>query len=123
MAETEPTPALTMSPAHIDDRGTLITTEFADVPFPVVRVFTVHAPRGGARRGDHAVNGAQLLILLSGTVSVQNGPDADNLANPIVLDRVGSRLLLADGSYIRYSMTDEDASILVLCERPFEARV
>ena len=115
-------PEISLSPSYSDDRGTLVTTEFADVPFAVSRVFTVRGPNGGSVRGNHAVNGAQLLVLLSGTVSIENGTDADHLDDAVQLSQLGSRILLADRSYIRYTLPDENASILVLCERPFVAR-
>ena len=73
-------------------------------------------------RGNHSVDGAQLLTLLSGTVTVHSGRDADHLDDGVPLTEVGSRLLLADGTYIRYALPDENASVLVLCERPFTAR-
>lgn len=105
-----------------DERGTLIATELADVPFDVARVFVVRGPQGGADRGDHTVTGAQLIVLLSGVVEVHSGADAEHLTDDITLSEPGARVLLSDGSYIRYTLQDEDASILVLCERPFAAR-
>jgi hypothetical protein len=117
-----PRPVLSTSPSYSDERGTLVTTEFSDVPFPVSRAFTVRGPEGGAVRGNHFVSGAQLLVLLGGSVSVLNGPDAEHLGDEILLTELGSRILLDDGTYIRYTLPDADASVLVFCERPFVAR-
>ena len=111
------------SASYSDERGTLVTTEFSDVPFSVSRVFTVRGPEGGAVRGNHVVNGAQLLVLLGGTVTVLNGPDAEHLGDEILLTELGSRILLADGTYIRYTLPDAAASVLVFCELPFVVRI
>jgi len=105
-----------------DDRGTLIAAELRDVPFAVSRVFTVRGPKGGAVRGNHAVHGAQLMVLVSGEVTVQNGEDADHLDSTVTLREPGQQILLAHGTYIRYTLPDESTSVLVLCERPFVAR-
>ena len=118
MRTSEPT----SSGVFTDERGTLIAAELADVPFDVARVFVVRGPEDGAERGNHTVNGAQLMLLLSGRIEVHTGADADHLGEPAVLDKPGARILLPDGAYIRYTMPDDDASILVLCERPFVAR-
>jgi hypothetical protein len=119
MRTSEPT----SSGVFADERGTLIAAELADVPFDVARVFVVQAPEDGAERGNHTVNGAQLMVLLRGRIDVFTGIDAEHLGEPVILDQPGARILLPDGIYIRYTMPDDDASILVLCERPFVARV
>ncbi|HMH59626.1 MAG TPA: WxcM-like domain-containing protein [Galbitalea sp.] len=113
---------VTITPSHTDHRGTLIAAEFSDVPFVVARVFVVRGPEGGAVRGNHTVAGTQLLILLSGTSTIEFGTDADHLDHVVTLTETGSRILLADGTYIRYALPDEHSSILVLCEQPFTAR-
>jgi hypothetical protein len=110
------------SGVYTDERGTLVSAEFADLPFTVRRVFTVRGPRAGAVRGDHVVDGDQLLVLVSGMITLYNGADADNLGSGIELTEPGTRILLPGGSYVRYEMPDDAASILVLCERPFVAR-
>jgi WxcM-like, C-terminal len=117
-----PEPALSHSPSYSDERGTLIVTELDDVPFSVRRIFTVRGPRGGAVRGNHAVAGAQLLVLLSGSAIIQNGSDAHRLGDGIELTEPGSRILLTHGSYVRYVLPSEESTILVLCELPFVAR-
>jgi hypothetical protein len=118
MSTSEPSP----TGVFTDGRGTLIATELPEVPFAVSRVFVVRGPAGGAVRGNHTVSGAQLIVLISGTVSVESGSDADHLDPRVNLSEPGARVLLEDGSYIRYTMPNENASILVLCERPFVAR-
>lgn len=118
MRTSEPT----SSGVFTDERGTLIAAELADVPFDVARVFVVRGPEDGAERGNHTVNGAQLMVLLSGRIEVFTGTDAEHLREPVILDEPGVRILLPDGAYIRYTMPDAVASILVLCERPFVAR-
>jgi hypothetical protein len=110
------------SPSFVDERGTLIATELSDVPFAVKRVFVVRGPEGGAVRGNHTVNGCQLIMLLSGAVTMDIGASVERLDHTVTLTEVGSRILLPDGTYIRYVLPDERSSILVLCERSFEAR-
>jgi hypothetical protein len=118
MRTSEPT----SSGVYADARGSLIATELADVPFDVARVFVVTGPVGGAERGNHTVNGAQLIVLLGGSIEVFTGTDAEHLGTPVILREPGARILLSDGVYIRYRLPGDEASILVLCERPFVAR-
>ncbi len=113
---------VTETPSYTDERGTLIAAEFSDLPFAVARVFVVRGPKGGAVRGNHTVAGLQLLMLLSGTSTIESGTDADHLHHAVTLTEAGSRILLTDGTYIRYVLPDEHSSILVLCEQPFTAR-
>ncbi|MDQ1546672.1 MAG: WxcM-like, C-terminal [Actinomycetota bacterium] len=110
------------STVHTDPRGTLIATELSDVPFAVTRIFVVRGPDGGAVRGDHVTNSAELLVLVSGTVTVFSGIDAEHVDAGVTLSRPGARILLEVGHYVRYFLPNAESEILVLCEQPFVSR-
>ena len=101
-----------------DARGSLLPIEFADVPFTVRRVFVVTGPLGGATRGDHAVACAELLCLVDGRAVVQLGDDHTTLGEPVVLVRPGQSVLVAPGTFVRYSLADASSVLLVLAEEP-----
>jgi len=105
-----------------DERGSLIPIEFDDVPFTVRRTFVVTGPVGGAVRGNHTVPCAQLLCLVSGSATVQLGADASSLSDAALLDEPGQSVLLAAGSYVRYSLADASSVLLVLAEQPYRRR-
>jgi hypothetical protein len=109
-------------PHHRDERGDLIAVEFDQVPFEVKRIFMVRGPRGGSDRGNHIVLGQQVIILQSGTVSVQLGATQEALEDARTLEAPGEALVIPDGVFIRYHLPDEGSSILVLCERGFVPR-
>jgi hypothetical protein len=116
-------PDLSSSLVFTDARGTLIATELSDIPFSVQRVFVVHGPEGGATRGEHVILGAEMLVLLSGRVTIFIGPSADDSGNGITLTAPGERILLEVGQYVRYVLPDAGSEILVLCEQAFVSRI
>lgn len=103
-----------------DARGTLMPIEFSKVPFTVRRLFVVTGPLGGATRGEHLVPCAQLLCLIGGEASVRVGPDANSLGLEMRLTHLGQCLLLREGSYVLYTLSDAASSLLVLAEQPYQ---
>jgi hypothetical protein len=116
------TPEILRFPVAVDDRGSLIPIEFADVPFTVRRTFVVTGPSGGSERGNHTVPCAQLLCLVSGSAAVQLGADEATLSEPALLVEPGQSVLLAPGSYVRYTLADASSVLLVLAEQPYARR-
>ena len=106
-------------PMFLDARGTLVTIEFDDVPFTVRRMFAVTGPEHGATRGNHRLNCAELIVLLSGSVTIRLGRDADSLDQKILLEMPGAALLVAEGAFLQYHLPDAGSSIVVLAERSY----
>jgi hypothetical protein len=58
-------------PALVDGRGYLMVAEFAEMPFPVRRVFFIADVPPGETRGDHAQRSCvELLLPVNGSVVV-----------------------------------------------------
>jgi hypothetical protein len=106
-------------PVHADPRGELLAVEGADVGFPVARVFTVRGSAERLPRGGHTADCRELLVLVSGraqgTVLRAGSQVAFDLASP------GDAFRVAPSDFIDYTL-DADSVLLVLCDRPFEAR-
>ncbi len=103
-----------------DDRGALLPVSLASVPFPVRRVFVVTESAGRPVRGNHIVPCRQLLILVSGSVSVTVGdPDSTGMVGR--LETAGESILLEPGSFVRYTLLNERSTLLVLAEDEFAA--
>jgi hypothetical protein len=103
---------------HRDERGYLISLEFAEIPFPVRRSFAVVAPAGNALRGGHAPRCRQLLVLTAGKVTAWVTP-AGGAKRAFQLSLPGEYVFLEADDYIEYEMTEERSSILVLAERSY----
>jgi hypothetical protein len=103
-----------------DDRGALLPVSLASAPFPVKRVFVVTDSVGQPVRGNHLVPCRQLLILVSGSVSVSVGED-DSSVVVSRLDTVGETLFLEPGTFVRYTLSNEHSTVLVLAEDEFTA--
>lgn len=89
------------------------------VPFVVKRVFTVRG-RTGLPRGDHAHRHcAQLLVCIVGGVKVRC--DNGHFIKEYVLDHVASGLLIPPGVWATQDYLDDNAVLMVLCDRGFEA--
>jgi hypothetical protein len=104
---------------HEDARGGLLPIMLEDVGFPVVRLFTVTAPPGGADRGDHEVPCRQLLVLIAGTAVVRLRSASGGPEETLVLDRPGAGVELHPGEHVRYRLADEQSWVLVLADAPY----
>jgi hypothetical protein len=105
-------------PMFLDAGGTLVAIELDEVPFTVRRLFAVTGPEGGATRGNHRVSCTELIVLVSGTVTIRLGGDADSLDEKILLEAPGAALLVPEGVFLQYHLPDAESSIVVLAERP-----
>jgi hypothetical protein len=103
-------------PVHPDDRGLLIPVELGDLGFPIERVFVVTGSTGVVR-GDHLVPCRQVLLLVSGTVTVTVGPDSDSHVE--TLNAPGDAVELTTGEYVRYRLADAASTLVVFAEKPY----
>ncbi len=110
-------------PTFVDARGTLVVIEFDEVPFTVRRMFAVtgpeHGATRGATRGNHRVNCSELIVLVSGSVTIRVGGDGDSLDPGIFLETPGAALKVPEGAFLQYDLPDAGSSIVVLAERPY----
>jgi hypothetical protein len=109
--------------AHLDERGTLVAVELAEVPFDVRRLFVVVAPGHSARRGGHTVGCRELLVLVSGSVTVSI---ADAMTRQVLrsirLSEPGESVLLLPNDFIDYVLDTPESSIVVLADSAFVPR-
>jgi carbonic anhydrase/acetyltransferase-like protein (isoleucine patch superfamily) len=110
------TVALTLSE---DLRGSLMATEFTDLPFRPARLFTVFAVQGEHIRGSHAHREChQFLVCAAGKLSCV--VDDGEVREEILLDHPGVGLYLPPmiwGTQYKYS---GDAVLLVLASHPYD---
>jgi dTDP-4-dehydrorhamnose 3,5-epimerase-like enzyme len=89
------------------------------VPFVVQRVFTVSTKAGHAR-GDHAHRQCtQLLVCVSGRIRVSC--DNGHSVKEHLLDHMATGLLVPPGVWAKQEYLDNNAVLMVLCDRGFEA--
>jgi dTDP-4-dehydrorhamnose 3,5-epimerase-like enzyme len=114
------TATLVNFPKHAEDNGVVYVYEGGrHVPFEIQRVFTVTA-RKGDTRGDHAHKTcAQLLVCVSGRIRVicDNGL----IKSEHMLENMETGLLVPAGVWATQEYTTDDAVLMVLCDRRYEA--
>lgn len=110
-------------PSFGDERGMLLPVELNSVGFPVQRVFVVQGTTPPHSRGNHFVTCDELLVLISGTVSVRLGSGPDDLTESVVLETPGQAIPIATGSFIVYELGDERSAVLVLAAQPYRKRI
>jgi dTDP-4-dehydrorhamnose 3,5-epimerase-like enzyme len=89
------------------------------VPFDIRRVFTVSA-KAGDIRGDHAHKQCtQLLICVSGKIRVRC--DDGSAVTEHLLDNMSEGLLVPPGIWAKEKYVTDDAVLMVLCDRGYEA--
>ena len=105
---------------HTDVNGILCVFESGrHVPFDIRRVFTVSA-RAGDVRGDHAHKRCtQLLVCVSGKIRVTC--DDGSVVTEHCLDSMGLGLLIPPGIWAKEDYMVDDAVLMVLCDRGYEA--
>lgn len=107
-------------PLHGDENGVLCVCECGkNVPFDVRRVFTVSA-KAGDIRGDHVHKRCtQLLVCVSGKIRVTC--DDGLVVTQHLLDHMGVGLLVPPGIWAKEEYLLDDAVLMVLCDRGYEA--
>lgn len=100
------------------EQGILRSFEMSLMPFDVKRIFTVRADAGGLR-GQHAHREcAQLLVCISGQVSVLCN-DSRHEVN-YTLRPQSDALLLPPGIWSHQAYDFDSSSLLVFCDYPFD---
>jgi len=104
---------------HEDSNGVLCVYESGQlVPFNICRVFTVSAKEGEVR-GNHAHKECtQLLVCVSGKISVFC--DDGQVENEYLLDNMDVGLLVPPGIWAKEKYLVDNAVLMVLCDRGFE---
>lgn len=107
-------------PTYGDVNGNLCVYESGQhVPFDIRRVFTVSA-KAGDIRGDHAHKKCtQLLVCVSGKIRVIC--DDGSVVTEHLLDSMSAGLLVPPGIWAKEEYRVDDAVLMVLCDRGYEA--
>jgi dTDP-4-dehydrorhamnose 3,5-epimerase-like enzyme len=101
-----------------DPNGALVVIAEDPVPFPVARVFTVHADNG-VRRGDHAHRScSQFLVAVSGRIRVVTYDGRVRTSH--VLERSEMGLLIPPMVWASQTSEVDGSVLLVLCDEAFD---
>ena len=107
-------------PAFADARGTLVPIDLAGAPIDVRRVFVVAAPpAGGVRRGDHRLHCREVIVLVSGSATVETSAEAEGLVERRELKQPGDYVVVGPEGWLRYSLHDARSVVLVLADAPY----
>lgn len=96
----------------------LLAVEFETMPFTVRRVFVVSSHGNSVKRGNHVAGCNQMLILLSGSVSIDLTRVGKDVSN-IHLQEVGSSVLIQPGDFVTYELLDANSQVLVLADQTY----
>jgi len=109
-----------MLPVVRDSRGGLTVVEFSKaVPFQVARLFYVCGVPAGLSRGGHAhYLCRQYLICQAGRLQVKL---ADGARERSLELSSGQAVLVEAGIFASQTYLDDNSTLLVLCDRPYEA--
>lgn len=105
--------------SHSKKDGTIVVAEAgAQVPFVILRVFTLTAPLA-AVRGEHAHRKcSQFMICVHGAIDVTCGDGREQ--RTFSLDRGNVALLVPPTIWNKVTIRREDSVLAVLCDRPYE---
>lgn len=105
--------------AHSKDDGTIVVAQAGtQVPFAIVRMFTLTAPLG-AVRGQHAHRRcSQFMICVHGAIDVICGDGREQ--RTFSLDRGNLALLVPPTIWNKVMIRKEGSVLAVLCDRPYE---
>jgi dTDP-4-dehydrorhamnose 3,5-epimerase-like enzyme len=106
-------------PCHRRDDGDVVVAEAAaQVPFAIVRMFTLTAP-AGAVRGKHAHRlCSQFMLCVHGAVDI--ACDDGRGRKIFALDRGNKALLVPPGIWNAVTFRQTGSVVAVLCDRPYE---
>lgn len=107
-------------PPHGDDRGQLVAIEeLADVPFDIKRVYYIYDTLPGVRRGFHAHQDLQqVLICVHGSckIHLDNGSETAE----VLLDKPYEGLYISNDTWREMYDFSEGAVLLVLASRHYD---
>ena len=105
-------------PHHADGVAGLTVFDSTHVPFPIARIFSVRA-NAETTRGRHAHRlCSQLMVCLDGRCEV-TCKDGSSIRR-ILLERASHGLLIPPGIWAEQRYLDEGATLMVLCDRPYD---
>ena len=112
--------AIKSLPRFRDARGVLVPVEFAAaVPIQVARLFWVTEVPPGATRGSHAHKACrQFMICMAGRLSIAF---ADGTGCRVLELGAGDAVDVPPGIFASETYVDPMTTLLVLCDRPYEA--
>jgi UDP-2-acetamido-3-amino-2,3-dideoxy-glucuronate N-acetyltransferase len=106
-------------PAIADGRGRLTIAELAELPFPVQRIFFIsHVPAEAIRGNDAQRTGRELLVAISGSMSVSLDDGARRQEVP--LRERESGLLIGPKVWHVVSRFSPSAVLAVLASHPYD---
>ena len=107
-------------PPHGDDRGQLVAIEaMQDLPFEIKRVYYIYDTLPGVRRGFHAhQNLQQILLCVNGSckIHLDNGTDTAE----IILDKPNVGLYISNDMWREMYDFSEGAVLLVLASEHYD---
>lgn len=107
-------------PSHGDERGQLVALEeLKDIPFDVKRVYYIYDTLPGVRRGFHAhQNLQQILICVHGScrIHLDNGYETEE----VLLDKPTEGLYIANDMWREMYDFSPDAVLLVLASEHYD---
>jgi len=104
-----------------EDRLLVALEAERQVPFPIRRVFTVHAQRAGLVGGRHAHRLCQqLLVCVHGACEVTCAAELDERRG-FLLDRPDQGLLIPASIWGEQRYLTDDAVLMVLCDQLYDA--
>ena len=105
-----------------DDRLVVPLEAERSVPFPIRRVFTVHARRAGLVGGKHAHRVCQqLLVCVHGACEVTCAATLDE-RRVYRLDQPDQGLLIPASIWGEQRYLTADTVLMVLCDQPYDAK-
>lgn len=108
-------------PSFVEGSGTLVALEGeVDVPFPIVRVFTISGMAADSVRGRHALFACrQVIVCLHGVCDVHC--DDGREARTVRLDAPNLALDLPPGIWRELTGRTDDTAVMVLCDHAYDA--
>jgi dTDP-4-dehydrorhamnose 3,5-epimerase-like enzyme len=105
--------------SHNKKDGTIVVAQAGtQVPFAIVRMFTLTAPLG-AVRGEHAHRQcSQFMICVHGAVDITCTDGREQ--RTFSLDRGDLALLVPPTIWNTVTVREQDSVLVVLCDRPYE---
>ncbi|PZO56012.1 MAG: hypothetical protein DCF16_01365 [Alphaproteobacteria bacterium] len=104
--------------ALADPRGDLTSFEFSTLPFVPVRAFLVAGAPDAVRGGHAHVRGQQLLVRVSGEITVEARLDGEAVS--LMLDALDNAVLIKAPVWARQTYHGVGARLLVFSDTPFD---
>jgi dTDP-4-dehydrorhamnose 3,5-epimerase-like enzyme len=101
------------------EQGILRVFESEDVPFTIIRVFSVVSAKGGSKRGHHAHKICnQLICCVAGEVNLRC--DDGNTQIETLLTPSNEAVLVPCGIWAEQEYIQDNSVIIVFCDQPYD---